>query len=126
VTAPSESSVPAKVGEEVDRLLSGGLKAGQIGVVSLRGKKTPGTICGLASIGRHSVVDADSPNMEDNLVADSFLRWKGLERPAVIVTDLSEAPISNLAIRLNVAMSRSILSVRFVGTKAALAASGLR
>jgi hypothetical protein len=120
VTAPSQTSVPDKIGAEVDRLLSAGLDAGQIGIVSLRGQLAEGTIPSRTQVGRHPIVRADDPAMETNLVADTFLRWKGLERPAIIVADLPEGDLGQLDIRLNIAVTRAMAFVRFVGTNDAL------
>ena len=124
VVAPSASSIPDKLGEEVDRLLSAGLEARQIGIVSLRGQGA-GDVCGLPRVGRHPIVRADDPAMETSLVADTFLRWKGLERPAILLADLQEAELRQLPVRLNVALTRATLLVRFVGTAAALEATRL-
>jgi len=41
-----------------------------------------------ARIGRREFVGADHPEVESRLVADSFLRWNGLERRPVIGADL--------------------------------------
>ena len=121
VPAPSASAVPEKVALEVDRLLSGGLAPWQIGVVSLRGQTAGEAIYRLSRIGRHDFVRAGDPAAESGLVADSFLRWKGLERPAIVVADLPEQPLGRLEVRLNVAVTRAELLVRLVGTHAALA-----
>ena len=125
VVAPSLTSVPDKIGAEVDRLLSAGLDVGQIGIVSLRGQLAEGTIPGRAQVGRHPIVRADDPAMETRLVADTFLRWKGLERPAIIVADLPEAELGQMAIRLNVAVTRAMAFVRFVGTATSLHVGGI-
>lgn len=58
--------------------------------------------------------------MESRLVADTFLRWKGLERPAIVVADLPEGELSRLSVRLNVALTCATLAVRCVGTAPAL------
>jgi hypothetical protein len=58
--------------------------------------------------------------MESTLVADTFLRWKGLERPAIIVADLPEEELGQLPVRLNIAVTRAMVAVRFVGTAMAL------
>ena len=105
----------------MDRLLSSGLEPGQIGIVSLRGQTADDAIYRLPRIGRHAFVRANDPAMESSLVADTFLRWKGLERPAIIVADLPEGELGQLAVRLNVAVTRAMVAVRFVGTAGALA-----
>ena len=125
VTAPSASSVPDKVSAEVDRLLSAGLEPGLIGIVSLRGQTAPEAIYRLPRIGRHPFVRANDSTMESRLVADTFLRWKGLERPAIIVTDLSDGDVTQLPVRLNVALTRAMVAVRFVGTASSLGATGV-
>ncbi len=62
--------------------------------------------------------------MEERLVADSFLRWKGLERPAVIVTDLPDGDLSQLGIRMYVALTRALVCARLVGTREQLGRCG--
>jgi hypothetical protein len=65
-------------------------------------------------IGRHAFVRADAPDASERLVADSFLRWKGLERPSVIVTDLP-APgteLKQLGVRMYVALMRAMVCAR--------------
>lgn len=125
VTAPSQSSLPDKVGAEVDRLLSAGLEPGQIGIVSLRGQSAKEAVHNLPRVGRHIAVHADDPAMETILAADTFLRWKGLERPAIVVTDIPEGELGQLAIRLNIAVTRAMAFVRFVGTAPALGRIGV-
>jgi hypothetical protein len=63
--------------------------------------------------------------MEQRLVADSFLRWKGLERPVVIVTDLPEGDVPQLGVRVNVALTRALVAARLVGVAATRARFGL-
>ena len=125
VVAPGPTSVADRAGEEVDRLLSRGLAPGEIGVVSLRGQTAGDAIFRLPRIGRHAFVRADDPAMETGLVADTFLRWKGLERPAIVVADLPEGELGRLPVRLAVAVTRAMVAVRFVGTAAALARAGV-
>lgn len=125
VAAPSTTSVADKVGEEIDRLLSGGLVPGDIGIVSLRGRTSRDAIFTRKRIGRHAFVGADHSEMEEQLVADSFLRWKGLERPAIVVTDLPDGDLSNLGIRMYVALTRALVCARLVGTKEQQARCGL-
>ncbi len=120
VTAPSATSVPDKIGEEVDRLLSAGLSPGEVGIVSLRGQTAREAVFNLPRVGRHEVVRADHDEMETKVVADSFLRWKGLERPAIIVADLPEGELRQLPVRLHVALTRAVAAVRLVGVEEGL------
>jgi len=86
------------VGAEVDRLLSAGLEPGQIGIVSLRGQGAERVIHGRTQTGRHAVVRADDP--------------------AIIVVDLPEGELGRVEIRLNIAVTRAMAFVRFVGASA--------
>jgi len=118
-------AVADAVGLEIDRLLKAGLRHSDIGVVSLRGKGAGGGEAGPPTFGRHASVRADDDAAEEKLVADTFLRWKGLERPAIIVTELPEEELSNLKVRLNVALTRATVAVRVVGSAVALTKLGL-
>ena len=120
IECPSTESVPNKIAAEVDRLLSDGLAPQDIAIVSVRGKEAPNSICNLKQIGRHEVVNAESSDMGERLVVDTFLRWKGLERPAVILTDLPEGELEKRAVRMYVGLTRALVLARVVGTRAAL------
>ncbi|MCM2332658.1 MAG: NERD domain-containing protein/DEAD/DEAH box helicase [Anaeromyxobacteraceae bacterium] len=112
------------VGAEIDRLLAAGLTLADIGVVSLRGRAAGGGDSPAPTYGKHTSVRADAEDAEERLVSDTFLRWKGLERPAIIVTELPEEDLANLKVRLNVALTRATVAVRLVGSGAALGKIG--
>jgi hypothetical protein len=118
VGAPSTTSLPQKIGEEIDRLLSSGLQQGDIGIVSLRGRAAADSLLASPHFGRHEHVSADHAEMEGRLVADSFLRWKGLERPAIIVVDLpcGDRP-GQFGVRMYVALTRALVCARVAGLK---------
>ena len=117
VESPSRSALADKIGAEIDRLLGEGFALRDIAIVSVRGREASDSICRLTKLGRHELVDTDAPDMNDRLVADSFLRWKGLERPAVIVTDLPDGELPKRAVRMYVALTRSLVAARIAGTK---------
>jgi DNA helicase IV len=119
VESPSASAVPDKIGLEVDRMLSEGLAPGDIAIVSLRGQTAGDAIFRRERVGRHAIVRADAPGMAEHVVADSFLRWKGLERPAVIVADLPApgAELKQLGVRMYVALTRAMVCARVAGTR---------
>ncbi|WP_308197108.1 NERD domain-containing protein [Anaeromyxobacter sp. SG17] len=102
-----------RVGEEIDRLLSQGLTLADIGVVSLRGQTAPDAIHQRGRIGRHAFVHADDPDMESRLVADTFLRWKGLERPAIVVADVDPG-LKQFGTRMHIALTRALVAARIV------------
>jgi len=117
VVCPSATSVPDKLAEEVNRLLSKGLTRGDIAIVSLRGQTAPDAIFNHQHVGDHALVRADAHDMAERLVADSFLRWKGLERPAVIVTDLPDGELAQRNVRMHVALTRALVAARVVAPR---------
>ena len=125
---PSESAVPEYVGRTIDKLCSDGLRPEDVFVVSLRGQQAAGSILSCRSLGRYEPVRADHPEAAERLVADTFLRLKGLERPAVVVTDLrllDEAPRGGEGARMYIALTRALLAARIVAPAAVLAAHPL-
>ncbi len=63
--------------------------------------------------------------MEERLVADSFLRWNGQERPAIVVTDLPDGDLDRLGVRMYVALTRALVGARLVGTREQLRRCGV-
>jgi hypothetical protein len=59
-------------------------------------------------------VHADHPEMEERLVADTFLRWKGLERPAIIVADVPAEGLRRFGTRMHIALTRALVAARIV------------
>ena len=120
IACPDAAKTADRVGAEIDKLIAEGAKPGDIGVVSLRGQTAGGAVYQAQRLGKHAFVPADAEGMEDKLVADSFLRWKGLERPAIIVADLPEGELRQLPVRLHVALTRAVAAVRLVGVEEGL------
>jgi len=119
IACPSESSVGDKIATEIDKLLGEGLEPSDIAVVSLRGQTATDSVIRHGNLGRHTIVHADDPAMADTIVADTFLRFKGLERPAVIVTDL-RLVANKQDKRLHIALTRALATVRVVAPRAVL------
>lgn len=118
VECADPAKVADRVGEEVDRLLSQRLAPGDIGIVSLRGQTVEGAVHQRDRIGRHDIVHADHPEMEERLVADTFLRWKGLERPAIVVADVPAEGLQRLGTRMHIALTRALVAARIVAPPA--------
>jgi hypothetical protein len=118
VVCPSATSVPEKIGAEVDRLLAKGMREGDIAIVSLRGQTARDAIFTRDRVAGHALARADAAEMADRLVADSFLRWKGLERPAVIVTDLPDRDLPQRNVRMHVALTRALIAARVIAPRA--------
>ncbi len=100
----------------VDRLRGDGLALSDIGVVSLRGQGRADAVHHHRRLGPHEVFRADAPGMEEGLVADSFLRWKGLERAAIIVADVDPS-LERFDTRMHIALTRALAAVRVVAAK---------
>ena len=102
------------VGAEIDRLLSDHVRLEDIGVVSLRGQTAQDAVHRQRDLGGHAFVHADAPDAEERLVADSFLRWKGLERPVIIVADVPTEGLTELGTRMHIALTRALAGARVV------------
>ena len=114
VTCPSAGAVTDRVAREIDRLRVSGLAAGDIAVISLRGRDAESAVLGRSRLGAHDVVPADDAGIADAVVCDTFLRFKGLERPAVIVTDLGGVANTKREVRMHIALTRALDLVRIV------------
>jgi superfamily I DNA and RNA helicase len=109
---PSETSVPDKIANEIGKLRSAGFRPEDIAIVSVRGQSAAGTF-GLERIGAYRLVKADDPAATNEIVVDTFLRFKGLERPAVIVTDLNLIH-DRKETRMYIAITRALTALRIV------------
>jgi hypothetical protein len=124
VVGVEAGDVHAEVGKEIDSLLEQGFKPGEIAVLSLRGLMLEENIVHLGELGGHKMVKATHEQAADNIVCDTFLRFKGLERPAVIVTDLRYVDDS-YATRMNIAVSRAMGVLRIVGAREEIEKDGI-
>jgi superfamily I DNA and RNA helicase len=114
---PTAAAVPRRIGEEIDRLRAEGVAPNDIAVLSLRGRGPKDSIVHLDRIGRHRVVRADDPEMGDHVVCDTFLRFKGLERPVIIVTDVEGVDEERRGVRMYIALTRALDVVRIVSQR---------
>jgi len=92
-------------------LLEEGFEKNEIAVISLRGMMLRENIMYRGNLGGHKIVKATDEDSCDEIVCDTFLRFKGLERPAVIVTDLRYVS-DNYGVRMNIALTRALGVVR--------------
>lgn len=113
INAPSETSIPAKIENEINKLRSEGFQPQDIAVISLRGQNAEDGVARANQIGSIPVVRSDDPAMESNVVAETFLRFKGLERPAIIITD-SRLVKDRMDVRMHIALTRATDVVRVV------------
>ena len=121
VSCPSPEQVTAGVVREIDRLLTAGLRPGDVAVVSLRGRTAESAVLDRPRLGTHDVALADAADVAGRVVVDTFLRFKGLERPAVIVTDLGGVARTKHVLRMHIALTRALDLVRIVAEAPAVA-----
>ena len=116
VVASPKDDVHEDAGKEINRLLESGFKPPDIAVISLRGRMFEQNIMHRLELGGLPIVQATDSRARDHIVCDTFLRFKGLERPAVIVTDLRYVS-DRYNVRMNIALSRAVGVLRIVGAK---------
>jgi hypothetical protein len=104
-------------------LRSAGFRLEDIAIVSVRGQSASRTF-GLERIGAYRLVKADDPTAEHEIVDGTFLRFKGLERPAVIVTDLNLVH-DRKEIRMYIAITRALTALRIVAPREAIVADAV-
>lgn len=122
VRLPSASALEQYLAREIHKALSDGLPAKDIAVLSLGGQlKTD--LCRGERIGDVSVRRADAPDADQHVVADTFLRFKGLERPLVLVAELDRGR-QRYDVRMHVALTRATVRCVVLATKEELEADG--
>lgn len=99
--------------QEVRELMDERFRPGEISVISLRGLLFKESIVHRRTIGGHEPLLATDSRIEESVVCDTFLRYKGLERPAVIITDV-QTDIEQYRIRMNIAISRAYGVLRII------------
>ncbi len=119
VTVARPQDLEKAVGMEVAKALAQGLRRQDIVVLSLGGQQRT-QLCARDNIAGHAVVRADAPNSAESLVADTFLRFKGLERPWVIVTELGLGQ-ERYDVRMFTAVTRATLGCVVVASAAEVA-----
>jgi hypothetical protein len=96
---------------EVTRAIRDGAKPEDIAILSLQGQ-TRSELLKQKSLGAVRLVRADVPDAAVHVVCDTFLRFKGLERPIVIVTELAVS--RSYDVRMHVALTRATLQATVV------------
>ena len=122
VRAPSATSLRERIAREIDKALGEGLRHADIAVLSLAGQ-TRTALCAGERIGSTRVVRADDDDADDHVIADTFLRFKGLERPWIIVTELGLAQLrERYDVRMHIALTRATVGCVVVATAEEIAA----
>ncbi len=117
----SPGGVETTIRAEIHGLLRDGFSRTEIAVLSLRGLTCPENIVFRQSIGGERVYRASDPKSAGKLICETFIRFKGLERPAIIVTDL-RLVTNKLLSRLLIAATRATSVLRVVDERDALLA----
>lgn len=113
------SDVDKEIGKEITALLGEGFTRSEIAVLSLRGLTCEDNIVHRLLIGGESFWRASDPQSPNEIIGDTFLRFKGLERPAVIITDLRHVT-NRLSERLLIAATRATSVLRIIDSQAAM------
>jgi hypothetical protein len=108
-----------RVRHEIDVLRKGGAAPNDIAVLTLAGQEKT-RLLGLGRLGSHTLVRADTAEAPTHTVADTFLRFKGLDRPFVIVTELVHGPTMNYETRMHIALTRATVGAVIVCDAAAV------
>ena len=113
ISVPDEGGLVERLGREVKTALADGARPAQIAVLSLRGQ-TKSELLKQRALGGVTAARADAANAATSLVVDTFLRFKGLERPLVFVTELDVG--DKYDVRMHLAMTRATVRATVVGT----------
>lgn len=104
--------------KEIESLMADGVGPKDIAIISARGMGDADNIMNRTSeFSGLKIVPATDPNAESAIVCDTFLRFKGLQRPVIIVTDLRLVSSRFYDIRMHLAISRSQSLLRIVTGK---------
>lgn len=115
-----ENALETAIAAELDRLVALGAAPGEIAVLSAAGQ-TRAQLLRLESAGKYPLHRADSDSAQDHVVADTFLRFKGLERPFIIVVESELALGERYETRMHIAVTRATAGLTLLCTPEAIA-----
>lgn len=116
VVRVEQDSLADEVGRQVAAWIRGGARPSDVAVVTLAGR-TKSDLLGLSQIGGQPVVPAEDCGGSDRVVADTFLRFKGFERPFVVVTELGgDERRDGYDTRMYIALTRATAQAVVVAT----------
>lgn len=107
------------IGLEIRSLLREGFSRSEIAILSLRGLTCQDNVVHRPRVGGEIVFRASDPASAGKLICDTFIRFKGLERPAILVTDLRYVT-NRLLSRLLIAVTRATSVLRVIDEREAL------
>jgi len=109
----AEGKAHEAVAREILALKADGFAESDIALLSLRGMMYSGNIIHNKMLGGCELALATDLERRDRIICDTFLRYKGLERPVVVIADV-KTNAERYAIRMNIAVSRAIGALRVV------------
>lgn len=101
-----EGDFETALATQLDLLMAQGAQPGEVAVLSAAGQ-TRSELLRLQTAGVHSLRRADDPEADAHVVADTFLRFKGLERPFVILVEPQLALDERYRTRMHIAVTRA-------------------
>jgi hypothetical protein len=117
IVVAESGTVKDEVGKEIRALIGEKFTPSDIAIISLRGMMFKGNIMHEKELGGYPVAPATDAGCVEKIVCDTFLRYKGLERPAIIVADILHSSL-RFNVRMNIAVSRAFGVLRVVVTRA--------
>jgi hypothetical protein len=123
ITCPDRDQLNDTIAGEVHRLTDEGFQRRQIAVLSLARSTNPARVVAREKLGTYALAKADALAADARLTADTALRFKGLERDAIIITDFSlhgTETESEWRLRQYIAVTRAQSVVRIVDTRESL------
>lgn len=119
VCSDEEADAHDAVAREIMALRAASFKPSDIAVISLRGMMYPGNIMHRKELGGCELAQATDLKRRENVICDTFLRYKGLERPAVVIADVKTEAV-RYNVRMNIAISRTFGALRVVVSRSEL------
>lgn len=104
-----DGDVLGRVRHELDVLRKDGAAPEDIAVLSLAGRDKS-KLVGLDKIGSHRVALADAADASEHTVVDTFLRFKGLDRPIIVIAELVQGATMRYETRMHIALTRATVS----------------
>ena len=114
-----DGDVFERVRHELDVLRKEGARPEDIAVLSLAGRDKS-KLVGLDKIGSHRVALADAADAPERTIVDTFLRFKGLDRPIVVIAELVQGATMRYETRMHIALTRATVSAVIVCDDAAV------
>ena len=112
---PSVAALETSLGVVLQSLLEQGSQPSDIAILSLAGQARS-QVAHLDQLGESPLCRGDNIEAHDFVIADTFLRFKGLERPIIIVTELHLGH-DRYSVRLHTALTRAMVNVIIIATE---------